>query len=61
MSASKSGPSRAPRKPKRYNPPAAKELTLEEAKVALETKGLPGGENVQKLLDIIRWKLGAKK
>jgi hypothetical protein len=61
VSAIKSGPSSFPRKPKPYNTPGAKQLSLEEAKEALETKGLPGDENVQKLLDIIRLSLGARK
>jgi hypothetical protein len=61
VSASKSSPSSVPNTPKPYSQPTSKKLTLEEAKAVLEAKGVPGDENVQKLLDVIRLRLGAKK
>jgi hypothetical protein len=36
-------------------------LTLDEAKAALEAKGVAGDENVKKQLDIVRPRRGAKK
>jgi hypothetical protein len=61
VSASKSGPSSVPKKPKPYNRPTLTKLTPEEAKTALEAKGLPGDENVQKLMDATRLRVGEKK
>ena len=56
-----SGLSRVPKKRRPYNGPILTKLTPEEAKTALETKGLPDDENVQKLMEAVKRKLGEKK
>jgi hypothetical protein len=61
VSASKSHPPSARQKPKPYSPPTVKELTLGEAKAVLETKGAPDDENVKKVLNAVRLRLGEKK
>jgi hypothetical protein len=57
----KSGLSRAPKKRKPYNAPTLTKLTPEEAKDALKAKGLPDDENVQKIMEAVKLRLGEKK
>ena len=58
MSASNSRLSNAPKNRKRYNSPSLTKLTPEEAKNALEAKGIPDDENVQKLIEAAKLRLG---
>ena len=60
MSASKSGLSSVPKKRRPYNRPTLTKLTPEEAKTALEAKGLPDDANVQKLMEAVKLRLGEK-
>ena len=60
MSASDSGLSNAPKKRKPYNAPTLTKLTPEEAKTALEAKALPDDENVPKLKEAAKLRLGGK-
>ena len=53
----KSGLSWVPKR-KPYNKPTLKILTPAEAKAALEAKGVPDDENVQKLMEAVKLRLG---
>ena len=61
VSASKFRPPSARQKPKPYSLPTVKELTPDEAKAVLEAKGPPDDENVRKMLNAVRLRLGEKK
>jgi hypothetical protein len=56
----KSGLSSVPKKRRPYNRPTLTRLTPEEAKTALEAKGVPDDENVQKLMEAVKLRLGEK-
>jgi hypothetical protein len=53
----KSGLSTVPKKRRPYNKPTVTKLTPEEAKTALEAKGVPEDENVQKLLEAVKLRM----
>jgi hypothetical protein len=60
VSASNSDLSSAPKKRKPYNAPTLTRVTPEEAKTALDAKGLPDDENVPKLMEAVRLRLGGE-
>jgi hypothetical protein len=61
VSTSKSSLSHDPKKRKPYKGPTLTKLTPEKARTALEAKGLPDDENVQKLMEAVKLILGEKK
>jgi len=57
VSASNPRLSNAPKKRKPYSAPTLTKLMPEEAKTALEAKGLPDDANVQKLMEAAKLRL----
>lgn len=58
MSGSNSRLSDTPKKRKPYHSPTLTKLTPEEAKTLLEVKSLPDDQNVQKLMEAAKLRLG---
>lgn len=54
MAARKPGPKSTRKKRKPYEKPTLTQLTAEAAIAALETKGIPGDEQVEKLVQAIK-------